>query len=183
MPKKPAEAALLFHRGRARGAYARRGWGVGATAVGDNGVILGTHDRGLTWYTVQPSLTSQPLRGVWRLSAALANAAGAAGVTLRTAAAADSATWQLGNAGSLYDLRAVCFPTAGVGYVVGYNLAGAVLRSDDGGASWQPQVANTGSRLKEESFKALKLRSPGHRIVVADNLDRGGSGEGLKRIV
>ena len=125
----------------------RDGW-----AVGDNGVILGTHDRGLTWYTVQPSLTSQPLRGVWRLSAALANAAGAAGVTLRTAAAADSAMWQLGNAGSLYDLRAVCFPTAGVGYVVGYNLAGAVLRSDDGGASWQPQVANTGSRLKDVFF-------------------------------
>jgi len=56
----------------------RDGW-----AVGDNGVIVGTHDRGVSWYTVLPAVTTQALRGVWRASAGRANAVGALGAACR----------------------------------------------------------------------------------------------------
>ena len=125
----------------------RDGW-----AVGDNGLILGTHDHGASWYMAQPPVISQPLRSVWRASLLSANAVGAAGVTFRTVASADSAAWQAGNAGSLYDLNGVCFPTAAIGFAVGYNAGGATLRSDDGGASWQLQLPHTSSRLKDVFF-------------------------------
>jgi len=128
-------------------AGASNGW-----AVGDNGVILGTHDGGRRWYTVQPAVTSAVLRGVWRASVARANAVGAVGVVPRTIAAADSAIWLLANAGASYDLYGVCFPTAAVGFAVGANAGGAVLRSGDGGSSWQPQPANSAFRLEDVFF-------------------------------
>lgn len=128
-------------------AVGRYGW-----AVGDNGVILGTHDGGLRWYTVQPAVTGTSLRAVWRASVARANAAGAAGVVPRTVAAADSASWLLTNAGAAFDLYGVCFPVPAVGYAVGSNAGGAVLRSDDNGSSWIPQLSNSGFRLEDVFF-------------------------------
>ena len=125
----------------------RDGW-----AVGDNGVILGTHDGGLRWYTVQPAVTGTSLRGVWRSSVARANAAGAAGVVPRTVASADTASWLLTNAGAAFDLHGVCFPVPAVGYAVGSNAGGAVLRSDDHGVSWLPQLANSAFRLEDVYF-------------------------------
>ncbi len=125
----------------------RDGW-----VVGDNGSILGTHDRGDSWYVVVPSVTAQSLRGVWRNSVPQAAAVGAVGVAPFTVASADTAAWQLGNAGSLFDLRAVCFPIPATGFASGSNGAGVVLRSDDGGATWAPQVVSTLARLDALCF-------------------------------
>ncbi len=121
-------------------------------AVGDNGVILGTHDGGQKWYTVLPTVTGAGLRSVWRASVARANAVGAAGVVPRTVASADTASWLLANAGASFDLYGVCFPTPAVGFAVGSNAGGAVLNSVDGGASWQPQLANSAFRLEDVFF-------------------------------
>jgi len=38
------------------------------------------------------------------------------------------------------------------GFAVGANVAGAVLRSDDGGASWDAQAANTAAHLNDVFF-------------------------------
>jgi photosystem II stability/assembly factor-like uncharacterized protein len=35
---------------------------------------------------------------------------------------------------------------------VGYNGTGAIVRTDDGGVNWTPQVANTSFRLKSVFF-------------------------------
>ena len=125
---------------------ARNGW-----AVGDGGVILGTHDAGRSWYTV-PSVTGLALRDVSWFSSARANAVGAAGAAPRAVAAADSASWVVGNVGAAFDLHAVAFVDDLVGFAVGYNAGGAALRSTDGGVSWSPQTSNTPSRLRDVFF-------------------------------
>jgi photosystem II stability/assembly factor-like uncharacterized protein len=122
-------------------------------AVGDGGVILGTHDRGLSWYTVQPSITALSLRAVSRRSATLAWASGQNGVTARTVTLPDTA-WTLGNAGASYTLDGLYYPSDLIGYAVGYNSGGVgvVLRTDDGGMSWQDQNVGTQFRLKDVFF-------------------------------
>ena len=125
----------------------RDGW-----AVGDGGVIAGTHDRGVTWFIV-PSLTVQPLNAVWRRSEAQALAAGTQGVVPRTVAT-DSTAWVLANAGANFQLEGVCQPTDAIGYAVGSNagLGGTVLRTDDGGVTWQAQAAHTSFLLNDVFF-------------------------------
>jgi photosystem II stability/assembly factor-like uncharacterized protein len=125
------------------------GWAVGAA-----GIILGTHDRGLSWYIVQPAVTAQALKAVWRRSNLQAWAAGASGTALRTITTVDSLAWELDNAGANNQLAGVCYPTDEIGYVVGYNSGGVgiVLRTDDGGVSWQSQSPNTQFRLKDVFF-------------------------------
>jgi len=127
----------------------RDGW-----AVGSGGVILGTHDRGLTWFIVQPSITGLALRAVWRRSEPLAWAAGQAGVVPRTIVGVDSTNWELDNAGASNDLNGVCYPADMIGYAVGVNSGGSamVLRTDDGGVSWQTQTPGTSFRLKDVFF-------------------------------
>lgn len=124
-------------------------------AVGDNGTILGTRDVGASWFVV-PGITAQSLRGVSRVSALNAWAAGQQGVTpftrLVTATPADTVGWQLDNVGAGYGLEGVHFPTAQVGYVVGFNVSGAILRTSNGGTTWTPQVSNTGQRLLDVWF-------------------------------
>jgi photosystem II stability/assembly factor-like uncharacterized protein len=127
----------------------RDGW-----AVGDGGVIVGTHDRGVTWFVVQPSVTAQSLRDVFRRSEPAAWAVGAAGVAPRTVATVDSTAWQLGNAGAAFTLQGVSFASDLIGYAVGFNTggSGAALRSDDGGATWQAQTANSAFHLNHVFF-------------------------------
>ncbi len=126
----------------------RDGW-----AVGEGGIVIGTHDRGLTWFVVQPSVTGLALKSVWRRGAALAVAVGAAGVVPRTEVTPDSVAWVLGSAGSENQLEGVCFPADLTGYAVGWNgLTGIVRRSDDGGVTWRPQVANATFRLRAVFF-------------------------------
>lgn len=127
----------------------RDGW-----AVGNGGVIVGTHDRGLSWFVVTPSITSQALRAVWRRSEPAAWTAGAAGSVPRTVAGVDSTEWELRNAGAANDLYGVCYPGDLIGYAVGVSGAGVgiVLRTDDGGVSWQTQAPGTSFRLKDVFF-------------------------------
>lgn len=126
----------------------RDGW-----AVGGGGVIAGTHDRGVTWF-VTPSLTTQGLEAVWRRGSSTAWAVGTQGVSPRTIAGPDSTIWELHNAGASRQLQGVHYPTDLIGYAVGYDasLGGAVLRTDDGGLSWEAQASRTGFRLNDVFF-------------------------------
>jgi len=128
-------------------ATTRDGW-----AVGDNGVIVGTHDAGASWFTVTPAVTSQNLRAVWRRSESSAWAAGFVGVVPRTASGPDSTAWTLGSAGASKQLHGVCFPDDLIGYVVGVDGTGAILRTDDGGSTWQTQTANSQFLLNDVFF-------------------------------
>jgi photosystem II stability/assembly factor-like uncharacterized protein len=118
------------------------GWAVGA-----GGVIVGTHDGGRSWYVVQPSVTSQTLRGVWRSSATSALALGAQGVNPFTTPTADSLQWNLGSVGAGNDMHGMHLVGPSIGYAVGTNGSGLVLKSYDGGMSWSPQVSNTAQTL------------------------------------
>jgi photosystem II stability/assembly factor-like uncharacterized protein len=138
---------------------AMNGW-----AVGDNGIILGTRNGGASWYTVQPAVTGQTLRAVMRRSVGVANAAGYSGTTPRTVAVADSADWELQNTGSGNALEGIFFPTDLIGYSVGFNGTGAILRSDDGGVSWIPQ-GNAGMWPLNDVF----FVGPNHGWAVGDN--------------
>jgi photosystem II stability/assembly factor-like uncharacterized protein len=126
----------------------RRGW-----AVGDNGDIHGTVDGGLVWTQVQPSITGFALRAVSRRTATAAWAAGAQGAAPRTVDVGGVPVWQNGTAGALNDLEGVQFPSdAMVGYAVGLNASGLILKSEDGGLGWTRQVSNTGRRLNDVYF-------------------------------
>ncbi len=124
-------------------------------AVGDNGVIAGTHDRGLTWFVVQPAITTQGLKSVWRPNLLRAIAVGAQGVAPITVAGPDSIAWSLGNAGASFGLEGVAFGDS-VAFAVGdIGGAGAILRSDDFGASWAPQTARSQYPLNDVYFVDL----------------------------
>jgi hypothetical protein len=102
---------------------------------------------------VQPSITAQALHAVWRRSATLAWAIGVNGVSGRTVTVPDTA-WALGNAGANFTLDGLTYPSDMIGYAAGYNSGGvgAVLRTDDGGLSWQTQNVGTQFRLKDVFF-------------------------------
>ena len=57
-----------------------------------------------------------------------------------------------GSAGAFNQLYGVHFPTDMTGYAVGFNAVGTVLRTDDGGVTWQPQVSNAQFRLNGVHF-------------------------------
>src|SRR5262245_49746940 len=120
-------------------------------AVGTGGVIAGTHDRGVTWFIV-PSITTQNLEAVWRNGSATAWAVGSQGVTPRTTATPDSVAWELLNAGFTRQLEGIHYPTDLIGYAVGFDAGGAVLRTDDGGVTWQAQSSRTSIRLNDVYF-------------------------------
>lgn len=126
----------------------RDGW-----TVGVGGVIAGTHDRGQSWFVV-PSITTQTLEAVSRRSPALAIAAGAQGLVPATVTTPDSVAWQLRNAGATFQLAGIHAPTDLIAYAVGFDAAqgGAVLRTDDGGLTWETQVSNTAFRLDDVHF-------------------------------
>jgi photosystem II stability/assembly factor-like uncharacterized protein len=122
-------------------------------AVGEGGVIVGTHDGGGSWYVVQPSVTSLALRGVWRSSATSALAVGTQGVNPFTSPTPDSLQWNLGpSVGAGNDMRAVHIVDPFIGYAVGTNGSGLVLKTFDGGASWGVQVSNTAQTLNDVWF-------------------------------
>ena len=121
-------------------------------AVGDGGVILGTHDAGRSWYVVQPSVTALSLRTVWRRTLTSAWAGGAQGANPVTSATADSLQWSLGTFGANNDIQALQMVNDFVGYAVGNNGNGLVLKTLDGGATWDPQVSNTAQFLRDVWF-------------------------------
>jgi photosystem II stability/assembly factor-like uncharacterized protein len=129
------------------------GWAVGAA-----GTIVGTHDFGTSWFVVQPFVTSQALNAVWRRSEQKAWAAGLLGTLPRTVpvpvvpGGPDTTGWQLRNAGSNFQLEGLHFPTDAIGFAVGQQSVGLVLRTDDGGATWRTQVSNSQFALDDVFF-------------------------------
>lgn len=153
-------------------AGARDGW-----AVGDNGVIAGTHDAGRTWFRVLPGITSDDLRAVWRVGSDSAFAAGAQGRVPRAVPGPDSVAWELRNAGASNQLEGVHYPTARIGYAVGFNagLGGAVLRTGDGGVTWQAQTSRTSAHLFDVFFvDALRGWAVGSGGVIVHTARGGG---------
>ena len=127
--------------------------GLEGWVVGDGGEIFGTVDAGEVWTRLQPSITSLALRAVSRRSSAAAWAAGAQGAAPRTADVGGTVVWLNGSAGASNDLEGIHFPVDDqVGYAVGFNASGLVLRSEDGGLSWTRQVSNTSRRLNDVYF-------------------------------
>jgi photosystem II stability/assembly factor-like uncharacterized protein len=123
------------------------GWAVGA------GIVYGTHDGGVSWYKVQPSLTSQPLRSVSRLSGTQAWAVGGLGTVVSTSATADSLAWTLASAGAGYELNGVHMVDDQLGWTVGASgTGGAILVTRNGGATWSPQTSNTVQALNAVTF-------------------------------
>ncbi|HET7224076.1 MAG TPA: YCF48-related protein [Candidatus Eisenbacteria bacterium] len=124
-----------------------------AYAVGDAGVIAGSHDGGKSWFKILPAITAQNLRAVWGRSSVSNWAVGAAGTIAETAFGTDSVTWSLGtSAGASVQLEGVSFPAPTIGYAAGFNGSGVILRTDDAGTTWTPQPAASTSRLNAVFF-------------------------------
>ena len=121
-------------------------------AVGQGGVIVGTRDGGRSWYVVQPSVTSNALYAVWRRSDTEAWAGGAAGVNPVTVATPDSLQWNLGSFGALNTIRGLIIGTDLIGYAVGTNGPGLILKTVDGATTWSPQVSNSAQNLNDVWF-------------------------------
>jgi photosystem II stability/assembly factor-like uncharacterized protein len=77
---------------------------------------------------------------------------GAQGAAPRTVDVGGAGVWQNASNGALNDMDGVCFPDLLVGYAVGYNTSGLVLKSEDGGIGWTRQVSNTSRRLNDVYF-------------------------------
>jgi len=121
-------------------------------AVGEGGVIVGTHDGGRSWYVVQPAVTGASLRAVRRVSATQAIALGAQGANPFTVATPDSLQWQLGNVGAANDMRGLHMVDDRVGYGVGSNGQGLVLKTENGGTSWSLQLSSSVQPLRDVWF-------------------------------
>jgi photosystem II stability/assembly factor-like uncharacterized protein len=121
-------------------------------AVGQGGVIAGTRDGGRSWYVVQPSVTANALYTVWRRSDTEAWAGGAAGVNPVTVATPDSLQWTLGSFGALNTIHGLVIGTSLIGYAVGTNGPGLILKTVDGAVSWQPQISNSAQALNDVWF-------------------------------
>ncbi len=116
-------------------------------AVGETGVIVGTHDGGRSWYIVQPAVTAQPLRAVWRLSNTRAIAGGVAGANPFTTSTVDSLQWSLGTLGGANQVEGLHMVSDQTGYAVGTNGSGLILKTLDGGLNWSPQTSNSAQAL------------------------------------
>jgi photosystem II stability/assembly factor-like uncharacterized protein len=126
--------------------------GLDLWVVSDAGEIFGSHSGADTVFRVQPAITSLSLKSVWRRSATLAWAVGSGGVTPRTVVTPDSVAWELRNAGASFQLAGVSYPSDVVGYAVGFNGAGTILRTDDAGLTWQFQPSHTSRPLNDVFF-------------------------------
>ena len=121
-------------------------------AVGQGGVIVGTRNGGRAWYVVQPAVTASALYTVWRRSDTEAWAGGAAGQNPVTQATPDSLQWTLGNFGALNTVHGIVIGSSLIGYAVGTNGPGLILKTVDGAVSWFPQIANSAQALNDVWF-------------------------------
>ena len=109
-------------------------------AVGANGTILITADRGATWVAAT-SGTAATLDGVDFIDVSHATAVGANGTILRSSDG--GAKWIAQTSGTTERLYGVCFIDALTGWAVGE--AGTLLRTTDGGSNWI--AGNSGTTL------------------------------------
>jgi photosystem II stability/assembly factor-like uncharacterized protein len=91
-------------------------------------------DAGVSWSLVLPAITSQSLNAVWHRRTEAAWAVGDQGLAPRTVG------------------TPACFPDDLIGYAAGASGAGAILRTDDGGVSWQAQAAHASRPLNDIFF-------------------------------
>ena len=103
--------------------------------AGEEGIILQTTDGGMTWKP-QASGTKENLYVIEFLDDKTGWAAGSGGTLLRTV---DGGTrWLPGATGQQIDIVDLAFIDAREGYLVGHSgPTGYVLRTSDGGATWQ----------------------------------------------
>lgn len=101
-------------------------------AVGAAGAILDSTDAGKTWQPVAPSPTQLSLLGV-DINGSHQLAVGQMGLILKRDA---QAAWQKVDSGTEERLFSVSLNSSGIAAAVG--SFGTVLRSGDGGQSWQP---------------------------------------------
>jgi photosystem II stability/assembly factor-like uncharacterized protein len=121
---------------------AQTGWAVGA-----NGTILKTTDKGMRW-TPQTSGNDQSLSAVQFLDAQTGWAVGESGTILKTSDG--GATWLPQSSGTKSWLTAVQFVDVQTGWTVG--RAGTILKTVDGGAIWEPQASGTQTSLSALQF-------------------------------
>ena len=74
------------------------------------------------------------------------------GTVASTSTTPDSLQWNLANIGAANDLEALSVVGPATAYAVGSNGNGLVLKSLDGGATWNPQVSNSAQTLKDVWF-------------------------------
>lgn len=113
------------------------GWAVGA-----NGTILTTPDKGNTW-KVQDSKTSAWLSGVYFASATYGWTVGESGAILHTIDG--GASWNAQNSYTSRHLASVFFQDTRTGFAVGDS--GTILRTDDGGNNWFSKQTTTSAGL------------------------------------
>jgi photosystem II stability/assembly factor-like uncharacterized protein len=118
-----------------------------ATAVGESGIILRTHDGGESWVR-QNSGTTLILGAVCFTDTSTGTAVGQNGLVLRTSDG--GATWTPQTSNTAVFLGDVDFSDANNGTAVGSN--GTIIHTGDGGATWTPQTSGTSEHLFGVSF-------------------------------
>jgi photosystem II stability/assembly factor-like uncharacterized protein len=116
-------------------------------AVGQNGKIVMSQDRGQTWST-QPSHTTQSLFAVSFPEAEQGWAVGAAGTILHTTDG--GTTWAAQSSGTDKDLLAIRFLEMQRGWAVG--AAGVIVTTQDGGQRWQDRSLGADANLNDLYF-------------------------------
>jgi photosystem II stability/assembly factor-like uncharacterized protein len=113
-----------------------------AIAVGAQGRILRSADRGQSWST-RTSPTTRRLHDVDFPTPTVGYAVGELGTVIKTTDA--GLTWLSGGVASPFDFNGVSFVDANTGTIVGAN--GAIFRTTSGGGSWIAQNSGTPRRL------------------------------------
>ena len=127
-------------------------------AVGNEGVILHTTDKGETWEK-QDSGETGTLYSVFFVDANEGWVAGDGGRILHTEDG--GASWDLQNSGVTGALRGLFFANDSQGWAAGE--AGVIIGTKDGGAAWNPQ--NTGSN---QNLEAIDFAPPKAGEIVID---------------
>ena len=142
-----------------------QGW-----AVGNQGVVISTHDGGESWQ-VQASGTTEYLTAVQMQADGLRGwTVGYRGTVITTRDGGES--WQPQASETTKDLTAVQMQADGLrGWAVGYR--GTVITTRDGGDSWQVQVSGTTENLSAvqmlgDGLRGWALGSSGSVITTRD---------------
>jgi len=122
------------------------------SAVGDDGIIIGTIDGGNTWFEQLP----QTGIVLWSVDFADANigyavGGGTANQIERVEKTIDGGnTWTPQSTGTNIELRSVDFVDANIGYAVGHQ--GIILKTTNGGNTWTPQTSGIDGILLSVAF-------------------------------
>ena len=131
-----------------------QGW-----AVGNDGVILHTVDKGETWEQ-QDSGQTAILYSVCFVNESDGWIVGDGGLILNTVDG--GATWEKQNSGVTEQLRSVFFANDSEGWAVG--AAGVIINTRDGGSQWDPQSSGT-----NQDLEAIHFAPPPPGEIVVDH--------------